>query len=106
MFTLKPPSAPKVEQEIEITPPPESEIGTISQTKPSESELIPLVLKTLEQLKQENEVVRSCLDKQDDMFKEQAHTNTKTKGLLQVILSRLLPQAKTKTFFVMLSVSN
>lgn len=71
MFTQKPPPTLEVEQEIEVTPPPESKIGTISGTKPYESESIPLVLNTLDELKQENEVVRSCLDKQEDIFKEQ-----------------------------------
>lgn len=57
--------------------------------KPVEdAKLTPLVRKTLQDLKQENEVVRNRLDKQDDMFKEQAQTNTKIEGMLQVILSR------------------
>lgn len=40
-------------------------------TKPVvEVELIPLVLKTLEELKQDNEVVRTRLNKQEHVFKE------------------------------------
>ncbi|CAI8604037.1 unnamed protein product [Vicia faba] len=104
--------APKVnltlvvsEQEIqhEVTPPPkkqvisQSKIGTTSRAeKPSEYDFMPLVvLKTLEELKQKNELVRSCLDKQDEMFLEQAQTNTKIEGLFHVILSRLPPLPKT-----------
>lgn len=56
-----------------------------------EAEHIPLVLRTLQELKQENVAIRSRMDKQDDMFKEQARTNTKIKGMLQAILSRLPP---------------
>lgn len=98
----------QTEQEIqpEVTSPPEQqvfykyEIGTNSGTdKPSESDYMPLVvLKSLEELKQENVAVRSRLEKQDDIFKEQAQTNTNIEGLLQVILSRLTPLPKT--FFV------
>lgn len=44
-----------------------------------EAEPTPLVLKTLEELKQENEVVRTLMEKQDDMFKEHAQTNTNMK---------------------------
>ena len=50
-----------------------------------EVEPIPLVLKTLEELKKDNKVVRTLLDKQEDMFKEHAQTNTKIKGLIQFI---------------------
>lgn len=92
MFTPKPPPTPEVDQETKVIPPPEIEIGTVSRTNPVvEFEPILLELETLEELKQENEVVRPRLDKQEDMFKEQTHTNTKIEGLLQVILSRLPP---------------
>lgn len=103
----------QTEQEIqpEATSSPEQqvffqfEIRTTSRDETSsESDYMPLaMLKTLEELKQENEGVRSCLDKQDDIFKEQAQANTKIEGLLQLILSRLslLP----KTFFVVFCLS-
>lgn len=78
MCIPKPPHTPKSEQETEVTPPVETEFGTVSEMKPMvESEPIPLVLKTLKELKQENETVRSRSDKQEDMFKKHAQTNTK-----------------------------
>lgn len=51
------------------------------------AEHIPLVLKVLQELEQENEVVRTRLDKQDIMFKEKTQTNTKIEGILQAIMS-------------------
>lgn len=101
---------PKFTSTYEVTLPEQQvvsqfDIGSTSRMKPSESESIPLVLKTLEELKQENEVVRSRLDRQGNMFKEQAQTNTKIEGLLQAILSRLPPQPKTKIFFMLFHVS-
>lgn len=79
------------------TPSPVSEIETLYGPKPivevedSDYEHIPLVLKTLQELKNENQVVRSRLDKQDEMFKEKVETNTKIEGMLQEFLSRLPP---------------
>lgn len=101
MFTPKTPLTPEAEVVIENetkdgtefppTPSPETAIATISWTRSvEEDEHIPLVLRTMQELKQENEVVRSRLDKQDDMFKEQGQTNTKIKRMLQAILSRFL----------------
>lgn len=83
----------KVEAEIKVTPPPlVTEIAIVFGIKAVvEVEFIPLVLNTLEELKQENVFVRTHMDKQEDMFKEQAQTNTEIKGLLQVILSRFPP---------------
>lgn len=86
----------ETEAEVKV-PPPSSEIAiaTVFGTKPigeaedSGSEPIPLVLKTLQGLKQENEAVSARLDKQDDMFKEQAKNNNKIKEMLHAILSRL-----------------
>lgn len=113
MFTLKPsPEAlpplenltPEAEDGTKVTlPPPEIDIATIYGTKSVvEVEPIPLMLKTLEELKQENEDIRTRLDKQDDMFKEHAQTNTKIEGLLQVILSRLPPSTQIQNVFKML----
>lgn len=64
--------------EVEVHPPlaQETAIVTSSGTHKSAkaegsgSEPIPLVLKTLQELKQENEVLRTQLDKQIEMFKE------------------------------------
>ncbi|CAI8588296.1 unnamed protein product [Vicia faba] len=73
--------------------PHEFELGTTSgSVKPYEFDFMHLVvMKTLEEIKQENAVVKTRLNKQGEMFKEKDHTNTKIEGLLQVILSRLLP---------------
>lgn len=50
-----------------------------------------VILNTLEDLKDENVVVRERLDKHEEMFKEQARTNNKIKRIFHVILSRLPP---------------
>lgn len=50
-----------------------------------------LLLKTLEELKAENAIVRERLDNQDEMFNAQARTNTSIEGMLQAIISRLPP---------------
>lgn len=84
-----------VEVDGMVTPPYVYQIAIISGTKQivdvedSTPEPIPLVLKILQELKKENQVVRSRLDKQDEMFKEQAETNTKIEGMLHAILTRL-----------------
>lgn len=67
------------------------EIATVYVTRTIvEIEHIPLVLK------QDNEVVKTHMNKQDDMFKEQAQTNTNIEVMLQVILSRFPPFLETK----------
>lgn len=99
MFTPKPPLTPEVEQQTKVTPHPETEIGIVYGKKlVVESEPIYLVMKTLEEFKQESEVVRYFMDKKEDMFKEQAQTNTKIEGFLQLILSRLPPPWKPNFF--------
>lgn len=50
-----------------------------------------VILKTLEELKAENAVVRESLDKHDEMFKAQAGRNNMIEGMLHAILSRLPP---------------
>lgn len=87
----------ELEADVVVIPHPVTEITVVSGTKPivdvgdSGSEPIPLVLKTLQELKNENQVVISHLDKHDEILKEQAKTNTKIEGMLQAILSRLPP---------------
>lgn len=40
-----------------------------------------VILKTLEELKADNDMVRERLDKKDEMFKAQAGTNNKIEGM-------------------------
>ncbi|XP_058768388.1 uncharacterized protein LOC131642118 [Vicia villosa] len=44
-----------------------------------------VVLKTLEEIKRENEMVRTRLDKKDEMFKAHAQTNAKIEEMLSLI---------------------
>lgn len=50
-----------------------------------------IILKTLENLKDENSIVREKLDKKDEMFKRQDEKTTRIEGMLEAILSRLSP---------------
>lgn len=73
MFTPKPLTNPEAEVETKVTlPPPETEVATIFGTKPVvDIEPIPLVLKIVQEMKQEDVAARTHLDKQDDMFNEE-----------------------------------
>ncbi|KAI5420797.1 hypothetical protein KIW84_044575 [Lathyrus oleraceus] len=68
----------EIEVDDMVIPPPISDIAIVYGIKPimdvedSSSEHIPLVLQSLQELENENRVVRSRLDKQYEMFKEQA----------------------------------
>lgn len=79
------------------TPTPlDIEFGSVSERKDvvvaEDSGFAPsLLLKTLEELKAENAIVRERLDNQDEMLKAQARTNTSIEGMLQAIISRLPP---------------
>lgn len=48
-----------------------------------------IIMNSLEELKAENYAVRERLNKQDEMFKTQAGTNTKIEGVFHAILLRL-----------------
>lgn len=50
-----------------------------------------ITMKTLEDLKAENFVVKERLDKMDEMFKRQDEKTTRIEGMLGAILSRLSP---------------
>lgn len=96
MFTPKPPLTLEAEVETEVTfSPLETEITTISGTNPVvEIEPIPLILKTLEELKQENEVVRTRLDKQDDMFKSRLRLTRILKDFFKLSYQDCHPQPR------------
>ena len=56
-------------------------------------------MKTLEEIKKENVVVRTRLEKQDEMFKAQAETKIKLEFMMSTILSKLSqPPATFFTF--------
>lgn len=66
----------ETEAGVEVLPSSETAIAIVSRIKQtveaedSSFKLIPLALNTLQELKQENESVRTRLDKQDEMYKE------------------------------------
>ena len=100
MFTPEPPPTLEAEAETEVTfSPLETEIATISGTNPVvEVEPIPLILKTLEELKQENEVVRTRLDKQDDMFKSRLRLTQILKDCFKLSYQDCHPNLESKMF--------
>lgn len=48
-----------------------------------------MLMKTLEEIKAENKVVRERLDKQDEILKAHAGINSKIQGMLEAILAKL-----------------
>lgn len=49
------------------------------------------LLKTMDEIKEENAIVRSRLDMQDQLFEDQAKTNSHIIGMLQQIMCHLPP---------------
>ncbi|XP_050895515.1 uncharacterized protein LOC127102153 [Lathyrus oleraceus] len=87
---IPPPQETLSEQLTLITYEKTFEVLSVSRvTKTLVSEEV--TLKTLEELKVDNDMVRERLDKQDEIFEAQAGTNNKIEGMLQAILSRRSP---------------
>lgn len=80
--------------EPSLPPPSVIELGSTSGSKDvvifeDSGFAISLLLKTLEEIKVENAVVREMIDKQDEILKVEAGINTKIEEMLEAILSRL-----------------
>lgn len=82
---IPPPQETLLEQLTLATSEKNFEVGNVfgvAKTLVSEE----VILKTLEELHDENVVVRESLDKQDEKFKAQAETNNKIEGMFHDIL--------------------